>query len=198
MEEGGSDLACSPSASHLLTAAIFSTVVRRRSQPTAKSPSTLLSRRLFLLWFPERRLETAEGVAAVSPDISNMGLRASRLPPDPECYLEKTENWNEKHPELCAELEMRLRWRGYSAWWRIDADMMTGTKVKKLIWLENRNVMRTMWNQDLIILLKNVQCFVKYCASVMLNLNAFPWNSNWGFFSGAWRNRIPLTFFQNL
>lgn len=99
---GGSALACSPSASHLLTAAIFSTVLRRCSQPTAKSPSTLLSRRLFLLRFRERKLETAERVAAVSPNISNMGLRASRPPPDPEWQLERTENWNEKNPELYA------------------------------------------------------------------------------------------------
>lgn len=75
------------------------------------SPHQLcFSRRLFLLRFPERRLKTAAGAAAVSSDISNMGLRASRPPPDPEWSLVKTENWNEKHPQLCAlrnEAEMK-------------------------------------------------------------------------------------------
>ncbi|KAK1892952.1 Lymphocyte antigen 6 complex locus protein G6f [Dissostichus eleginoides] len=65
-------------------AAIFSTVLRPGTQQTAKSPSTLLSRRLFLLRFPERRLETAEAVPAVSSEISNMGLRASRPQAKPE------------------------------------------------------------------------------------------------------------------
>lgn len=82
---GGMDLARSPSASHLLTAAIFSTMLQPRSQPTAKSPSTLLFlAAFFLLGLPERRLETVEGVAAVSSGISDVDLRASRPPPDPE------------------------------------------------------------------------------------------------------------------
>lgn len=74
----GSNLACSPSASHLLTAAIFSTALRLCRQPTAKSPSTLLSRCLFLLRFPECRLATAEGLGAMSPEIRNS------LPLEPE------------------------------------------------------------------------------------------------------------------